>query len=513
MNIPPMMPKMGQTSQEQVVGTVFNHGMDDLSPSVNLYEQTHDDISPCFGQNCQCCMWGCKSVCKAIEVTCNALYVAKECIDEAASYMDIIQKLQTDIVALTDENKKLSAANKKLNAKRNGIKTVTVQDRKSTGKRGRAKGCTPTVCTRPKKIDRTETIDCTRCPHCNNAVSKNVMGRYDRVVVMKYVYTETVKFDIMRRYCRVCDKNVSRKPPGVEPYARTSSNLGAAVVTLNMHGLSHGKAAKFSTDVFKTKISRSWSHRNKMRVARRLTPERDEIKRKIQKEPCLNCDEFYWPVGKKNGMVMGTLGRDKCLMEVVESADIKAVKKMLPDYKGTVIHDSKTIWLHTGKEHQMCMWHQRRIPKTDLKYKNPKNDVKEFLDEIYRLNAKHYPLNKISDMHTRIVAARCLEKERSCIMNHDWTDDEIGTIARYRKRHYREGFHMTTHMYKPYIPPDNNNIERVNRQFVATRSDGGGNRSPKGMEANSVLFTIWATDWINGVSFFDHVMRASSGDG
>ena len=48
---------------------------------------------------------------------------------------------------------------------------------------------------------------------------------------------------------------------------------------------------------------------------------------------------------------------------------------------------------------------------------------------------------------------------------------------------------------------------------MAIRNDGGGNRSADGMKANSVLFTIMATDRINGASFFDHLVRVSSGDG
>ena len=75
------------------------------------------------------------------------------------------------------------------------------------------------------------------------------------------------------------------------------------------------------------------------------------------------------------------------------------------------------------------------------------------------------------------------------------------------------GYFYTTHLYHPEIDPDNNPVERVNRKFVAIRNDGGGNRSADGMKANSVLFTIMATDRINGASFFDHLVRASSGNG
>ena len=35
----------------------------------------------------------------------------------------------------------------------------------------------------------------------------------------------------------------------------------------------------------------------------------------------------------------------------------------------------------------------------------------------------------------------------------------------------------------------------------------------EGMKVNLALFTIMAADRINGVSFFDHLVRASSGDG
>ena len=59
---------------------------------------------------------------------------------------------------------------------------------------------------------------------------------------------------------------------------------------------------------------------------------------------------------------------------------------------------------------------------------------------------------------------------------------------------------------------DNNPVERMNRKVVCVRDDGGGNRSEKGMKANSILFTAMATDLLNDVSFFDHIVEAASGD-
>ena len=122
---------------------------------------------------------------------------------------------------------------------------------------------------------------------------------------------------------------------------------------------------------------------------------------------------------------------------------------------------------------------------------------------LHRLDYKHHTYDKIGDPQTRMVAARCLEKERSKLMHGEYHDDEDGTIARRQKRHRREGWFMTTHLCQKKtrrVLPDSNGVELVNRRFAAVRSDGGGNRTQRGMDANSILFIIMATDWINGNS-------------
>ena len=48
---------------------------------------------------------------------------------------------------------------------------------------------------------------------------------------------------------------------------------------------------------------------------------------------------------------------------------------------------------------------------------------------------------------------------------------------------------LTVCLRVPGVQPGNNPIKRSNRKAVAARSDGGGDRSGKGMGANSILFT------------------------
>ena len=163
--------------------------------------------------------------------------------------------------------------------------------------------------------------------------------------------------------------------------------------------------------------------------------------------------------------------------------------------KTVIIQDSKTIWLHSSPNHQLCMRHQHRLYKKDLGDGNPKGDALRFVSALDRITLGHYRADRITDRHTRAVAARCLERQRSELIHHRWGEERCGregcgpedcencrldeddrkTINRHIKRHHREGYFYTTHpLDHPEIDPDNNAVERVNRKFVAIRNDGGG---------------------------------------
>ena len=445
--------------------------------------------------------------------------VVVQIADENTSANDTIQKLQASESALKSDKEQLTKANKRLNADNNNIKTAsgknrTVPDkeRTSTGKIGRPRGGKATKNVRPKRIDRRETVDVTKCSK-NHSLSDKVKS-YTKIVKVLRVSVENVEYTINRRWCKKCDKYISAEPPGVPKHARVSDNYSALATWIHMNGLSHGKVTEFFTDVAKDKTSRSWSYRNKIRTAHMLEPEYNAMQQDILDEPYLACDELWWKIpGEAGGKIMVIRGKKTCVARVVWSANIEEVKKMLPGFKGTVGQDSNPIWFHTGGDHQLCDKHQRRLSKKDLLHRNLEGDPLKFLTALYRLDCKGMVCAKIEDPHTRMVAAKCLEKERSELLNGEYEDDEYRTIAKRQKRHRREGWFMTTHLYKKNVPPNNNGVEQVNRRLVAVRNDGGGNRTQKGMNANSILFTIYATDWINAGSFFEHLVRAASGDG
>ena len=151
-----------------------------------------------------------------------------------------------------------------------------------------------------------------------------------------------------------------------------------------------------------------------------------------------------------------------------------------------------------------------RLVKWDLKYGRLDGETAAFLKEPLSIHKGIYEAG--GDEGIRFAEADRLDAELAALMGRRW-EDKDGNIERYRKRHRRESRFLTVCLLVPGIPSDNNPVERSNRKVVAARSDGGGNRSGKGMEANSILFTNIVTDWLAGRSFFDHMVLAASGDG
>ncbi len=245
-----------------------------------------------------------------------------------------------------------------------------------------------------------------------------VVDSYTRVARVTFVLNENIEYAVNRRWYPICKKS---SPPS-RPGSARRTPLGqpsAALTSLYMSGLSHGKDTEFRGDAFKCPVSRYTSYRYKMTFSRKLTPEHDHIAGNILSEPSLNCDELWWPVsGGSGGVAMVVLREKACLVMVVESATIERVREMLPDYRGIVVQDSKVIWLHAGIDHRMYMWHQHRLCKKDLKREDLKGNTLRFVSVLDRIDLGQYRADKIPDPHTKGVTARCPDKQRSELMNH-----------------------------------------------------------------------------------------------
>jgi transposase len=98
----------------------------------------------------------------------------------------------------------------------------------------------------------------------------------------------------------------------------------------------------------------------------RLEPFEEEVKAKLQEAEVLHCDETGCHVGgKTNWLHVGATETETCYY-VDEKRGKEALDRMglLPDYKGTVVHDCWSSYFQYGESHGICNAHMLR----ELKY-------------------------------------------------------------------------------------------------------------------------------------------------
>ena len=474
-------------------------------------EQPKPVTRQCDGPGCASCAPVARCAARALDLADTLVGMVKTPLAERDEAARAARGHGEAAARLEAKRQKCAELNRRLNARANGIQSIIACEKKeSSGKRGRPPGKKATVNRQfeESEADVREMADLGACPGCGGELSE-VTAEYTRRYVRVTVLTEKVLCTVRRRYCRKCKKQRTARPPGVAPNARVSANHPALLAWLNVKGLSHGGGgAELSADFLKAPASRSGSYRRKARTARALRPDYEAVRERLVKEEVLHCDGLWWPLEEKREVVVTVQGRSGCLMSVETSRSIETLKRIVGDFRGITVQDSYTGWLHIGTDHQMRICRQMRLIKRDLKYRRLDGEAVAFLKELLVIHKGIYGASRGGDGGIRLAEADRLDAELAALMGRKW-EDVGGNIERYR----RESRFLTVCLRVPGVSPDNNPVERSNRKVVAARSDDGGNRSGKGMEANSILFTNMVTDRLAGRRFFDHMVLAASGDG
>ena len=274
-----------------------------------------------------------------------------------------LREHEETVARLEAERQRYAELNRRLNMRANGIRAVTACEKKeSSGRRGRppGKGATVSRQFEESEADAREMADLGACSSCGGELS-GVTGEYTRRYERVTVVTEKVLCTVRRRYCRKCKKQYTARPKGVAPNARVSANHSVLLAWLNVKGLSHGRIAELSADFLKAPVSRSGSHRRKVRTATALRPDYEAVRERLVKEEVLHCDELWWPLGEKKGVVVTVQGRTGCLMSVETSRSSKTLKGIVGDFQGITVQDSYTGWLHIGVNHHQALCHTRTV--------------------------------------------------------------------------------------------------------------------------------------------------------
>ena len=284
-------------------------------------EQPKPVTRQCDGPDCASCAQVARCAARVLDLADALVGMVKTLLAERDEVARAAWTHEETVAGLEAERQRYAELNRRLNARANGIRAVTACEKKeSSGRRGRplGKGATVNRQFEKSEADARETADLGACPGCGGELS-GVTGEYTRRYERVTVVMEKVLCTVRRRYCRKCKKQYTARPKGVAPNARVSANHSALLAWLNAKGLSHGRTAELSADFLKAPVSRSGSYRRKVRTATALRPDYEAVRERFVKEEVLHCDELWWPLGEKKGVVVTVQGRTGRLMSVKTS--------------------------------------------------------------------------------------------------------------------------------------------------------------------------------------------------
>jgi hypothetical protein len=433
---------------------------------------------------------------------------------ELERYKKRCSELEKQVASLESENRELKEELLSLKTTVSAVVARSIDAKADTTKHrykkpGRREGHEGASRSRPEHVDATVELDQSTCPRCGGVLSEKPTDSYTRVVEdvvpAKVVVTEYV---VRRRYCRCCRRQVSPPIPNViggGKKERFGLRLMLLVVSLKMLGLSYEKIGAHLRLLFDLDLAEGAMIHCVMTVADAFGPRYEELKKDLLKEKSLHGDETSWRIKGKNHWLWAFLGRWSVVYEVDRSRGKDVPRKILGDYRGTVISDSWGAWNHVGERWQRCLVHYLRELEDTLKYKSPGAEFLPFRKKLRRMLRDAIRMADEKDDGERLRAKARLEARiGALIASHSSSGEK--NCKRFVKRLRREKGMLFTFLEEDGIDWNNNAAERALRSSVVIRKITYGNQSDEGAHAHAVLMSVKETCGLRRENFFDYAM-------
>lgn len=364
----------------------------------------------------------------------------------------------------------------------------------------------------PSRIYK-KTADQIFCPICNTTLS-NCTGVYNRTIhdIQDGKYVDMV-WDVYRRYCIKCKKQISPHVPGALPKQQYSVDVAAKASFLNCEGLSTERIQNILESFFNIHIPRSTLVHLCHLTATQIRSIYERNLEKINEGRALGGDETGWFVNGQRYYVWAIVTELYVFFSIKKTRSSDVPKELLKNFKGITNCDSYGGWNDIGKIIQRCLIHYYR----DLYRTAEKNDSAEYnlffnefraiLDDAVDINSEikdklvKYPYD--SKSNTKRLATLdeiiSLFYRLDKLINHTWIDKDC---KRYIKRLKREKNQLFVFLEIEGIDYHNNATEREIREISRRRKILFGNRTEKGAFTTETLMSIRATCRLRGVDFY-----------
>jgi transposase len=376
----------------------------------------------------------------------------------------------------------------------------------------------------PERID--ETLEATlpeHCPACGGAVEETAVAQQYQTEIPRVVIHR--QFNVHVGRCLCCRRRVQGRH-GLQ----TSDALGAAAsqvgpdaqalaVTLNKDaGLSHGKIRSFFTAAFDLTIARATPCRIMLRCARRLGDVHQTILRRVRSSLTLVPDETGWRIGGVPAWLHVAVGLDATAYLIDRRRGYDAAVQLIgAAYAGHMTHDGwKPYDRFLLAIHQTCLGHLLRRCHELLE--NARGGAVRFPREVKAVLQDALAIRDQRDAGLLTVPQVAAHADRLSAHMGDLVcrPRASAPLQRLSDHLWNHRNHLFAFLLTPGVDATNHRAEQAIRPAVVNRKVWGGNRTPAGAEAQSILMSVLRTATQQGlaaIDFLSQTLRSRRGLG
>jgi transposase len=338
-------------------------------------------------------------------------------------------------------------------------------------------------------VDRTVDVEPTteKCPECGGPLENKGWAQRS-VVDTPSKKPQKITFNLAKRYCPHCRRNVTAQAPGVLPKSLYGNQLIADAVEMHyLHGVPMGRISEF-LGIGAGSIGQLFKRCAGLfkEVSNKLIPE-------YRKAPVKHADETSWRTDGKNGYVWLFATPKLSVFQFGKGRSAKVPQAVfgMDPLPGVLVVDRYAAYNKVPCEIQYCYAHLLREVQ-DLETEFPEeSEVATFVAIAAPLLSLAMALRRqpISDDEFYSRAASLREDIKS-VMAQPALHLGIRRIQDIFRANERRLYHWADNKA---VPADNNLAERDLRPSVIARKVSFGSVTDAGAEVRSILTTIAVT--------------------
>ena len=227
----------------------------------------------------------------------------------------------------------------------------------------------------------TATADARFCPGCGDKLSywsEAYSKESEDLIDGKWTKTD---WDVVRRYCKSCNKRQTAPVPGVLPGMHYGTRIIGIIAFLRCMCLSFERIQIILHTLHGAYIPKSTLIRLCDVSATRMKPVYDGILEEIRHSESVAGDETGWYLNGTGHWVWVLVTKFSAFYHIAPSRSGDVIDSLMAAFEGIVSSDSYSAWNRIGCTHQKCLLHYFR----DMYLTLEKNPSAEFSVLFYRL--------------------------------------------------------------------------------------------------------------------------------